>query len=166
MVRNYCFIAGVFMIMLLAIILPKAFAGVGKICIDNSTLEVNTTYEVKIDGNISTVETSKRVSCIYGCENSQCKEGSMLNKMTFPIFTGISILFVLLGILFNKWFFGFAGGSLLIVTGLILAVQGISFSETVTSNVLTQGIGVGVMLIAIYVTVLAGLGSRSRKIYY
>jgi hypothetical protein len=154
---------GIFLMFLLMNIPKEALGDVGKICIDNSTLEVNTTYETAIDGNVSQIEISKRVSCIYGCSDNGCNEGSMLNKTTFPIFLGISGLFVAGGIILNRWLFGFGGGSLLIITGLILTVQGLSLSEPVTQNLLTNGFGITMMLIGLWITAMSVMNRDYSK---
>jgi len=138
--------------LVLVLLLSPAFSlAIDKVCIDNQTLQINTTYYIDTDTNSTAINVSKVVPCPFGCENSDCKTASILNVPLFSIFLGLSIILMIIG---YRWFLDplvIIGGMFLILIGVVLITQGVVVESILYKNTLTQGIGYSFIALSIYI---------------
>jgi len=158
---RYYIITGI-MILIICFFIPlvKADSTI-KTCLDSDTLEVNTTITVYENDVPKEIKVNENVFCEYGCLNNDCNSGSILNKFTFPIFFFIALIFSGIGIWLNKWFFGFVGGNLFLILGLILIVDGIIIDVVPIQNNFINGMGIIILLVGLYLTLISILGRKS-----
>lgn len=129
------------------------------VCIDNSTLEVNSTILVITDGNSSTVETSQNVSCTskYGCFSGSCVPASLLNEITFLIVISISVILLLIGYRGGLMPFIMMAGILFLLISVVILIDGIILNgvlyitTTQNLNIFIFGIAMILLGLSIYI---------------
>lgn len=139
------------------IFMPLVGAESIKSCLDTDTLQVNTTTTIWVDANETQINTTEEVYCRYGCADNQCTPGTVLNTITFPLFFVLFAFFVVFARIFENPLFGTVAASISLILGILLIGQGISFSETILSNMYTVGIGTIFLALSVYIGVATWL---------
>ena len=68
---------------------------INKTCLDNTTLQVNTTYYIDTSSGESEVGVSKNIYCPFGCSNGECEGSSVegdMSQMWLTYATGTILL--------------------------------------------------------------------------
>lgn len=85
-----------------------SLADINRTCLDNETLQINTTYYIETSDGLSEIEVSKNEYCAFGCTNGECEGSSVEGDMaqiwlTFGAGTVMLVLGVVLGLPFGKF---------------------------------------------------------------
>jgi hypothetical protein len=94
-------------ILILLMVLPKIASAVNTTCIDDNTLQVNTSY-TGTGASDFTINISNEIYCPFGCSNNQCEGSSIQSSMgsiwmVYGTGTIMLVLAVILGLPFGKF---------------------------------------------------------------
>lgn len=149
-----------FFILLALSFFTPIFAQTRKTCVDNETLQINTSKTIIIKENDT--ETTKEETiienlyCPGGCENDNCKpltvySDYIFNLPTYSIFLGFSLLMYLIS---NKYpTLNLISSLLLLVLSVYVLLYGIQFNELIYRNNLTITLGIIGIGISLYMMI-------------
>jgi len=124
------------------------------ICIDNQTLEVNTTVALIINVSQTNITAIERIFCQYGCSLNACLSGSILNELTFSILLAMMFVFLGVGYKYDLSPMIIIAGAILLIIGILLVTSGIIITGvlyTPVNMVYVTYIGIIVIALSIYV---------------
>lgn len=134
------------------LLVTPVFALTIKDCLNSSILQVNMTTTIWVNSNETNISTTEEVYCPYGCDNDECKLGTVLNTITLPLFFIFFAFFIILTKFSdNNPLFGTIASTISLILGVLLIGQGITISETILANIYIQGFGTIFLVLGIYV---------------
>jgi len=139
------------LVMLLIQGISLAATSANKLCVNNSTLQVNNTYQIKINTENIPVNTSKEIYCYFGCLNDSCNLGSIITLPIWCIMFGTFVIFMFVGFKWNLDPMVIVSGLLLMLLGIFMISQGVVIDNVLYDNAFSQGMGYTFVATSLYV---------------